>query len=145
MFCLGKTYSSKRQRSPLGEPRTHSLSDKTGVMGRPPKDNPRCQQLNLSLTTGELELIRWRADTAGMRLAEYARAALLTTTPPRPAQRAIGSNVDRLFVAQLRRLGGNLNVMLKKLHQTGQAHPPSLDALLGEIRVHLARGFDDDR
>jgi hypothetical protein len=114
-------------------------------MGRPPKENPRDHQLNLSLTKGELEVVRWRADAAGLRLAEYARAAVLATAPVRLARATQASGVDRLFVAQLRRLGGNLNVMLRKLHQTGQVHPAGLDALLREIRVHLARSFDDDR
>jgi hypothetical protein len=114
-------------------------------MGRPPKDNPRCHQLNLSLTKGELEIVRWRADASGMRLAEYARAALLTTAPPRATRRVVASSVDRLFVAQLRRLGGNLNVMLRKLHQSGDVHTGSLEMLLRDIRVHLARSFDDDR
>ena len=49
----------------------------TAIMGRPKKSEPRCKQLNLSLTESELESIRQRAEAVGMRPVHFGRALLL--------------------------------------------------------------------
>ena len=46
-------------------------------MGRPRKTEPRCAQLNLSLTHSELDGIRRRAKALGMRPVHFGRALLL--------------------------------------------------------------------
>jgi len=107
-------------------------------MGRPKKSEIRSRQLNLSLTTGELETIKSRADALGMRPVHFGRALLLgqhksiaTAEPTR--------NLSRLVHAQLVRLGNNLNQMVRHLHQTGDPLPPDLEPLLNDIRRLVAR------
>ena len=46
-------------------------------MGRPKISEPRCHQLNLSLTARELESIKRRAAALGMRPVHFGRAMLL--------------------------------------------------------------------
>jgi len=109
------------------------------IMGRPKKFEPRCKQLNLSLTTSELESIRRRAQAVGMRPVHFSRALLLNQEQKGAAKRDPGSNVNRLIFGQLVRLGNNLNQMVRHLHGTGDPLPADLEPLLTDIRRLIAR------
>ena len=112
-------------------------------MSRPLKNEPRDQQLNLSLTVSELENIRNRAATLGLRPAHFGRALLLDTKishpsamPARPSE---ANPLIRLIYSQLIRLGSNLNQMVRHLHRTGDPLPADLEPLLKDIRQVIAR------
>ncbi len=116
-------------------------------MGRPTKSlEPRCKQLNLSLTASELESIRQRAEAVGMRPVHFGRALLLDENRKiNCAKNESGGNGERLIYGQLVRLGNNLNQMVRHLHRTGDPLPADLEPLLKDIRQLLARGCGDDR
>ena len=113
-------------------------------MGRPKVYEPRCHQLNLSLSATELASIRARADALGMRTAHFGRALLLEPEG-RAAARQPESNREQLIYGQLVRLGNNLNQMVRHLHRTGEPLPADLDPLLRDIRHVIAREGGDDR
>jgi Bacterial mobilisation protein (MobC) len=113
-------------------------SAKENKMGRPKIIEPRNQQLNLSFTISEFADIRQRAYLLGMRPAHFARAALLRSHTALVSQGA-GNSVSRLIHDQLKRLGNNLNQMVRHLHQTGDPLPPDLEPLLKDIRDLIAK------
>ena len=110
-------------------------------MGRPRKSEPRSEQLNLSLTASELESIKRRAESVGMRPVHFGRALLLDKT----RKASVGhdqnnsSNIERLIYGQLVRLGNNLNQMVRHLHGTGDPLPADLEPLLTDIRQIITR------
>jgi len=115
-------------------------------MGRPRKFEPRSQQLNLSLTTSELESIKRRAHAVGMRPVHFGRAILLDQGRKLAVDREVkDSNVQRLVYDQLVRLGNNLNQMVRHLHRTGDPLPADLEPLLNDIRQIIERRCRDDR
>src|ERR1700722_326457 len=120
-------------------PRTHALCQGTANMGRPTKSEPRCEQLNLSLTASELASIRKRADAVGMRPVHFSRILVLDAQRQAPGNREQFRNVERLVYGQLVRLGNNLNQMVRHLHRTGDPLPPDLEPLLTDIRQIIAR------
>lgn len=103
-------------------------------MARPKKSDPRDKQLNLSLTASEYESVVQRAQALGMRPVHYGRAMVLTTEHPAAAKPAPTSNLHRLMLVQLSRLGNNLNQMMRHLYQTGDPPPNDLEPLLNDIR-----------
>lgn len=114
-------------------------------MSRPTKSEPRCKQLNLSLTERELASIESRAAALGMRAAHFSRSLLLKKrrAPPRRSEPCKAKNqpgnFDRLIHAQLVRLGNNLNQMMRHLHSFGGPVPADLEPLLTDIRALIAR------
>jgi hypothetical protein len=110
-------------------------------MGRPNKSEPRDRQLNLSLTTAEYESLVRRAQAVGMRPVHFGRALIFDQSRKILTSSEI-SNVARLNLGQLVRLGNNLNQMMRHLHQTGEPVPPDLEPLLKDIRQILARGAE---
>jgi hypothetical protein len=107
-------------------------------MGRPRISEPRTEQLNLSFTIAEFADIRQRTYALGMRPAHFCRATLLRSDGA-PA-REISGNIGRLIHDQLRRLGNNLNQMVRLMHQrTGDPLPPDLEPLLKDIRDLIAK------
>jgi hypothetical protein len=114
-------------------------------MGRPRLSEPRCQQLNLSLTKSELDSIRRRAQAVGMRPVHFGRALVLDQSVGVKKKSELPDNGRRLIYGQLVRLGNNLNQLVRHLHQTGDPLPPDLEPLLKDIRHLLARRFADDR
>jgi hypothetical protein len=108
-------------------------------MGRPRTSEPRNQQLNLSLTQGELENIQRRASALGMRPVHFARAALIDPGNKVAVTRAPSSHVDRLVYAEISRLGNNLNQLVRHLHRTGDPLPADLEPLLKDIRQIIER------
>jgi len=108
-------------------------------MARPRKTEPRDRQFNLSLTAAEYEGIARRAEALGMRPVHFGRAVLLDN--PRSSRGAPLTQSDngwRLIQLQLSRLGNNLNQLVRRLHQTGEALPPDLEPLLKDIRGLIA-------
>jgi len=104
---------------------------------------PRDRQLNIALHDNELATLRARADAAGMRVADLARAVLLgreiaLTTAFVPTA------TDRLALEQLKRLGNNLNQIARQLNAMNAAPIPEIEALLRDIRLLLdgMRGHD---
>jgi len=119
---------------------------KEAIMGRPRKFEPRSQQLNLSLTTSELESIKKRAHAVGMRPVHFGRAVLLDQGRKLAVDREVkDSNAQRLVYGQLVRLGNNLNQMVRHLHRTGDPLPADLEPLLNDIRQIIERRCRDDR
>jgi len=105
------------------------------AVGRPTKENKRDRQLNLRLTRHELATLLWRADRAGMRLVDYGRWRLLgdedqAVMPPMAAPKA-----DHMLFVQLKRLGNNLNQMVRFCHATKRDVPAGLAPLLSDIRM----------
>jgi len=114
-------------------------------MGRPTKSDPRCKQLNLSLTANELASIKLRAEAVGMRPVNFGRALLLDFDREIKITRLPGRNIERLIYTSLSRLGNNLNQLVRHLHATGDPLPPDLEPLLNDIRQIIARGIGHDR
>ena len=114
-------------------------------MGRPRKSEPRCEQLNLSLTASELESITKRAHALGMRPVHFGRAVLLDQDRKVAVKRELNGNSERLIYGQLVRLGNNLNQLVRHLHRTGDPLPADLEPLLKDIRQIIERRCRDDR
>ena len=114
-------------------------------MGRPTKAEPRCKQLNLSLTESELESIRTRAEAVGMRVVHFGRALLTDHDRKIAPKLAPEGNIQRLIYAQLVRLGNNLNQIARHAHRTGDPLPTDLEPLLKDIRQIIDRRCRDDR
>lgn len=108
-------------------------------MGRPSKENKRDHQLNLSLTKDEYVDAYWLAHRSGMRLVDYGRWRLLGNPgqPAAPPQAA--STSDHLLFAQLKRIGNNLNQLVRVCHATRSPPPPALSELLDTIREIINR------
>ena len=104
-------------------------------MARPKTTVLRDRQLNISLTQREFEAVRVRAERAGLRLTEFARAVLLSQQLTLAEPRAADSVGQRLIHAQLQRLGNNLNQMVRHVHATGDPMPADLEPLLRDIRA----------
>jgi hypothetical protein len=112
-------------------------------MGPPKKSEPRCAQLNLSLTETELASIRRRAEAVGMRPVHFGRAVLLGHGVKVAAKKEPASNLDQLIYGQLVRLGNNLNQLVRHLNRTGDPLPADLEPLLKDIRQIMNRRRDD--
>ena len=108
-------------------------------MGRPRKPEPRDRQLNLSLTTSELQSIERRAQALGMRPVHFGRALLLDERQKLAAPKATATNASRLIHGQLIRMGNNLNQLVRHLHQTNDPLPADLEPLLTDIRQLIVR------
>jgi hypothetical protein len=114
-------------------------------MGRPRRAEPRLRRLNLSLTDGELESVKRRAEAVGMRPVHFSRALVLADNAKPGVTRPAESNADRLIYSSLTRLGNNLNQLVRHLHATGDPLPPDLEPLLADIRAIIARRYGNDR
>ena len=109
-------------------------------MGRPSKPEKRDQQLNLKFTCRELQGLRTRAAASSMRLVDFARAQLLMTRPARIRKPGEPPQVDPLFIAQVSRIGNNLNQIARRLNTLDILPPPTLQPLLEAIRDIIRRG-----
>ncbi len=108
-------------------------------MGRPRTSEPRCHQLNLSLTAGEFDGIRRRAEALGMRPVHFARDVVLDEKRRLSTANKPHTQFQRLIYGQLARLGNNLNQLMRHLHRTGESLPADLEPLLADIRRIMAR------
>jgi hypothetical protein len=125
---------------PLKLPRTHALCQEIETVGRKAKLIRRDHQLNLSLTKDEYVAAYWAAHGAGMRLVDYGRWRLLlgSDQPLRPERSAASANP--LLLAEMKRLGNNLNQLARFCHSTGHAPPEHLDPLLLRLREIINQG-----
>lgn len=98
--------------------------------GRPSKSQgeSRSEFVRLRLTIGERDRIEQQADAAGLPLSSYCRRVLLGHKV-RPAITA----VDAAALADLNRVGVNLNQIARHLNARG-AVPADLDDALADIR-----------
>ncbi len=108
-------------------------------MGRPKKSIIRDFQLNLALTQREYDFIAANAKRAEMRLPDYGRWMLLSSSRAAPPAAPV-AQVDRLVYEQLKRLGNNLNQLTRHAHITREPLPRSLEFLLQDIRAVLNKG-----
>ena len=106
------------------------------IMSRLVTENPRRNQLNLSLTDREFADIGQRAAAFGMRPVHFARTLVVEGAPV--ARGPDMRHASRL-VLQLSRLGNNLNQLVRHLHQTGAPVPGDLVPLLNDIRALIAK------
>jgi hypothetical protein len=114
-------------------------------VGRPRSENKRDQQLNLSLTLDEYVELYWKARRSGMRMVDYGRWRLLGgVNQPALPERAARKG-DLLVFTELKRLGNNLNQLVRICHSTRSPPPASLESLLERIRSVVNRGVADDR
>ena len=111
-------------------------------MVRPKQQIRRDRQFNVSLTSREFELLFARAAACCMRPVDYARARLFGMTEPLAAQSA--AHLDPLLLAQLSRLGNNLNQVARHLNTVGGPAPPTLEPLLRNILALINRETADD-
>jgi hypothetical protein len=110
-------------------------------VARPRLEKKRDQQLNVSLTKDEFAEVYWRARKAGKRMVDYARWRLLggasqPVTPPSAELR-----LDAILFSELRRLGNNLNQLVRICHATRKVPPNGLEGLLARIRDIINRGI----
>src|SRR3984957_538277 len=111
-------------------------------MSRPQKSEPRCKQLNLSLTEREFADIETRAAALGMRAVHFSRALLFetgrrskTTSKRRLQAQKERDNHYRLIHSQHVRLGNNLNQIARHANTVGGPVPPDLEPLLNDVRA----------
>ncbi len=112
-------------------------------MARPTKSEKRDRQFNLRLTANEMEWIRSRAQTSGIEPVDFGRTQLLAERPLRAGRRTPAAHLDPLFVAQLSRIGNNLNQMTHCFHKGAIPAPVELKALLAAIREVIRKGTAD--
>ena len=111
-------------------------------MGRPGKSVKRNRQLNLKLTEREYAWVIERAVEARMKPVDFGRAQLFADGKVRRSAEA-RPHLDPLFMAQLSRIGSNLNQIVRRLHQLHMPAPGELDGLLASIREIIRTGAAD--
>ena len=105
-------------------------------MARPktaPTDR-RDLRVNLRVSPVEFAAMQGKADAAGLPLAAFARAAVLSRKLP-----AAGPAVDFETKHELRRIGVNLNQIAKAMNARREALPHSLEAVCGKLEAVLDR------
>ena len=86
------------------------------------KKEDRSVQVHFRVTQKEFEEINENKEKTGLRLSEYARRMLMGETiveaPPADLN---------ILIREIKRVGSNLNQLIKKLNVLGVAHPLELD------------------
>lgn len=100
----------------------------------------RDRQFNVGLTAPEYDLLLARAAARGMRPVDYGRARLLGGNRLAETAPIRAPHLDPLFIAQLSRIGNNLNQLARQLNTQPQPAPPELRPLLEKIRQLIAQG-----
>ena len=100
------------------------------------KDN-RSHMILFRVSPKEYEAINENKEKAGLRLSEYARRMLMgdTIVEAPPADMNI-------LIREIKRVGSNLNQVLKKLNVLGIAHPLELERCAEDIRDVLNLIYD---
>lgn len=124
------------------------------MLKRSRSDGPRSAKLQLRATEAECLALRQAASLSGQTLTDFLRTTLLdaaavTRVDPRPAKSEItrarwprqvaASTLDWLAWDQVRRIGVNLNQMVKLCHSHRQPPPPDAYALVQQIHQLLQR------
>jgi len=109
---------------------------KYATPGRPakPAHEARTESVALRITAVERDRIQQEARRAGLALSTYCRRVLLGHS----VQPAI-TETDAAALADLNRVGVNLNQIARQLNARGAVRPVSLDALLDEMRSVVER------
>jgi Bacterial mobilisation protein (MobC) len=118
-------------------------AEKRCSVARPSKLEKRDRQLNLKLTARELEWVLKRAMASGMRPVDFGRAQLLADRVVRAVRGAAPAHLDPLFLAQLSRIGNNLNQLTRRLNEFHVPAPETLSSVLQEIRDIIRRASAD--
>jgi lambda repressor-like predicted transcriptional regulator len=108
-------------------------------MARPQKqtETHRPHRLSVRVSADELAAFTERVKLAGVNPSEYLRQAALRrrVSVPSAARRA-----DPLVIAELNRIGVNLNQLTKTANSTGKV-PPALDQLCRKIEEIVMRAI----
>ena len=92
------------------------------------KNEKRDVRVYIRVSQDELDAIKKNQDKAGLRLSEYARRMLMNevvvAAPP--------ADLNYL-IREVKRVGSNLNQVLKKLNVLGIAHPLELERCATDI------------
>ena len=104
------------------------------------KSDNRSTRLFIRVTPGEYEIVKEKTAKSGLNISEYARRILMGETiveaPP----------VDmNILIREIKRVGSNLNQVLKKLNVLGIAHPLELERCAEDIREVLNLIYDTYR
>lgn len=95
----------------------------------PRKGADRPMQIHFRVTQNEYNFIKNKADKSGLSMSDFARETLMNkkivSAPP----------ADFItFITEVRRIGSNLNQLIRKLNTLGIAHSLELDRCEKEIR-----------
>jgi len=112
-------------------------------MARPSKSEKRDRQINLKLTVREMAWLRARAASLGMRPVDFGRAQLLSDRPIKMIARSGGPHLDPLFIAQMSRIGNNLNQIARNFHRFQVPPPADLQPVLQAIREIIRKASVD--
>lgn len=104
------------------------------------KKEDRTVQVHFRVTQKEFEEINENKERTGLRLSEYARRMLMgeTIVEAPPADMNI-------LIREIKRVGSNLNQVLKKLNILGIAHPLELERCAEDIKEVLNLIYDTYR
>src|SRR5262245_33160024 len=112
-------------------------------MARPRKSNRRDRQLNLKLSESEFNWVRARAASVRMEIVDYGRAQLFANRKVRKlTENASRFHLDPRFMAQLSRIGNNLNQIARRLHEFHLPAPAELEELLASVRAIIRSASD---
>ena len=79
-------------------------------------------QIHFRVTSSEYESIKNNADKSGLSLSEYARRSLVGEKVMAAPPVEFGE-----LIREIKRIGSNLNQVLRKLNALGIAHPLELE------------------
>lgn len=111
-------------------------------MSRPRKSTKRNRQLNLKLTEREFAWVLQQAVAVRMTPVDFGRAQLFATRKLRKLPES-AAHLDPLFMAQMGRIGNNLNQIARRLHQFHTPAPADLEDVLASVREIIRKGSPD--
>lgn len=85
-------------------------------------------QIHFRVTSSEYESIKNNADKSGLSLSEYARRSLVGEKVMAAPPAEFGE-----LIREIKRIGSNLNQVLRKLNALGIAHPLELERCAANI------------
>jgi hypothetical protein len=95
----------------------------------------RQRQLTIRLDADEWRMLQTRAEQAGVSLAGYSRAVLLSAKPLRASRKPSVDTVQLAqTLAQLGKIGGNINQLAKLAHLGGWPDRADLAAASAAVR-----------
>ena len=112
------------------------MTERTGPAGRPRAawDEARTATIPpVRVTPDEMDTVREQAARAGLSVSAYVRRVVLEHRVA-----AARSGADAAALADLHRVGVNLNQMTRRVNATG-AVPPELRAALAEVRAAVEK------
>ena len=94
----------------------------------PPKKTERPAQIHFRLTEKEYQAIMKKVEESGLSISDFSRRTLLgqTIVSAPPADFYV-------LLREVKRIGGNLHQLLKKLNVLGIAHSYELERLQNDI------------